>query len=348
MVQGNPVGNVDNQGLATTRETFDATWQGAVRDVLSYSTGTAASLATGAALATLPPGETSNIVLTIVASVAIGVGVAALLAPLGERLTESVRSEPARWTRRAGRTLAGALGFMLGAAPAVIGYFNREHNDEGTPSPLNDTAINTIRSIASGLGYQLIQQLTNNIGARFSWVGFARWRPAAITTAVSTAARALSSWLGVPLEPAVSSFGPGNLIEGLESVTSTLLRSRNRHAEYQAGDSDAQIWPTSRPNITSILREAVESIPARFATIAVIRGLEQFANAWLSPTPRTIVNAVFGAVVNLRTTARSKLETLQPGDSLDLSRPSVPIRRRNPHTNLPGISSDRHPRRNTR
>ncbi len=338
MVHGNPVGNVDNQGLATAGETLNAAWQGATRDVLSLSLGTAASLGTGAALATLPPGEASNIGLTFAASAFIGLGVAFLLAPLGERFTEYVRSEPGPWTRRAGRALAGAVGFMLGAAPAVIGYFNRERNDEGTPSPVNDTAINMIRSIASGLAYQLTQQLTDHIGGRFSWTGLPRWRPAGITTAVSAVGRGLSGWLGMPLEPTVRSFGPDNLIEGLESVTTTLLRSRHRNAEYRAGNFDAQIWPTSRHNVTSILRETADSIPARFATIAVIRGLQQFANAWLSPAPRTIVNAMVGTVVNLRTTARSWIETLHPGDSVDLSTTPATTRRRSSYSDLPGTS----------
>jgi len=338
MVHGNPVGNVDKQGLETAGETFNAVWQGATRDVLSLSLGTAASLGIGAALATLPPGEASNIGLTAAAGGTIGLGVAFLLAPLGERLMGYVRSEPGTWVRRAGRALAGATGFILGAAPAVIGYFNREHNDEGTPSPVNDTAINMIRSIGSGLAYQLTQQLTDNIGGRFSWTGLPRWRPAGVTTVLSGIGRGISAWLGMPLEPTVRSFGLDNLIEGLESVTTTMLRSRHRNAEYRAGNLDAQTWPTSRRNVTSILREAAGSIPARFATIAVIRGLQQFANAWLGPGPRTIVNAMIGTVVNLRTTARAWIETLHPGDSVDLSTNPATTRRRSSYSDLPGTS----------
>ncbi|MNG04309.1 hypothetical protein D3C84_874330 [compost metagenome] len=117
-----------------------------------------------------------------------------------------------------------------------------------------------------------------------------------------------------------------------------MLRSRHRNAEYRAGNLDAQTWPTSRRNVTSILREAAGSIPARFATIAVIRGLQQFANAWLGPGPRTIVNAMIGTVVNLRTTARAWIETLHPGDSVDLSTNPATTRRKSSYSDLPGTS----------
>ncbi|MDD2048223.1 RHS repeat-associated core domain-containing protein [Pseudomonas putida] len=323
MVHGNPVGNVDNQGLATNDETWRAVWQGVARDLLANSLSAMASLGVGAFLGTLAQDEATNIGTTIVAGVAIGGGVAALFAPLGQSFMEAVRDQPGTWGGRA----AGALGFLLGAAPAAAGYFNRQLDDEGTPSPVNDTANNMIRTMFSYLTYQMSQAATTEMGARFAWRGLPEWRPALTTTGLSAGARALNGYLSMPLEDGVRLLGAGGLIEVLESVTTTLLRSRSPNAEYRLNEPEG-----------SISRAVVNSIPSRFAVIAIVENLRQFANAWLSPVPRAVINTMFGTVINLRITAHSWLETLQPGN-WNLNPAATTTNRRIAYQPIPGKHS---------
>ncbi|MNJ30066.1 hypothetical protein D3C77_246530 [compost metagenome] len=297
MVHGNPVGNVDQQGLTSVSDIARAMLHSAIRDAAAYALGATASALTGEALDQM---QVSNEVATIsAASVGAISGLIAVYVtrPLAGMINDRYRHASSLINSTSVGIGVGVVAFAVGAAPMAIDLANTQHDDQGNPLTASN-AQSFIQSLAFGAAYQGFQQITATTGNRISWNNNPQLPQSLIITFVSGGARAGVSVANLGRWPAI---GPGIGVEIIESTLGTVLRSQSDHASPVPGTGPH--LPESSQDFLESVKAFFHALAGRAATSAVIANARQLTGLIPHQQTSTAAGAAFGALTNMRTLA---------------------------------------------
>ncbi|WP_461529280.1 RHS repeat-associated core domain-containing protein [Pseudomonas sp. 210_17 TE3656] len=296
MVHGNPVGNVDNQGLETFSEVATTAGHAALRDGLSLLLGALLSIGIGEVLDQILVNDAANLAFTISVGVGAGAAAALLTRPTAELLTNRLRGILPNANSTAIGVAVGTTAFALGAAPALVDIAYPQQDEQGNPS-ISNTARALIQSVGLNAVYQIFQQATATSGNRYSWDNRPEFRTSALVTGVSATARTAVSYAGLDRWQAL---GTGTAVEIGESVVGTLSRSRSDNAALVPGSglNLSRSWESAANSGLEFLNAMV----GRVTTSAVVAGARQ-ATRLLPDVIGSPFRAALGALTNMRTFA---------------------------------------------
>lgn len=311
MVHGNPVGNVDSQGLVTTAEVARTTLHAALRDASSLFFGALLSIGVGMALDQTVVGDTANLYFTLVVACAAGLAAVRLTYPSGEILTDRLMGTATRLRRVTVGGLVGMAAFVLGSAATLIDIVYPQQDEQGNPI-VSQSARALVQSAALNSIYQIVQQLTARVGDRFAWDTRPEFFTSALVTGASAVARGGLSFLGLNQW---ASLGSGTGVEVAESAIGTLSRSRSHNASLVLGS--AANLPTTWGAAVSFGREFLNAMVGRVTTSATI-GLARQLTRLLPAVVGQPVHAALGALSNLRTFAVARVAGQSANDNFTL------------------------------
>lgn len=243
MVHGNPVGNVDFQGLITVKEGASAALATFARDGVSALAGATVKYFAAAGLEQWasgdpdsPPDSGVNLGLTIAGAIVGAAAAGSMGLGAGSRIASS-----RNYSRTTQKIMAGTLGLagaVLGAAAPVYAYLaNRE--------TLNVTAISLLASVTGNLTRETGQRMLASVGPSVTVA------PSAFTTALRTGAYGgllFGSGLARAELPAGVGVVVGAAVEGLDGVSITTINSF-RGGAYQSPENNQ----LSRPKLEEVL-----------------------------------------------------------------------------------------------
>jgi RHS repeat-associated protein len=244
MVHGNPVGNVDFQGLVTVKEGASAALATFARDGASALAGGSVKYFAAAGLeqwasgdADSPPDPGVNLGLTIAGAIVGAVAGGSMGLGAGSRLAIG-----RNYGRKTQKFMAGALGLVgaaAGAAAPVYAYLaNRE--------ALNVTAIGILASAPGNLTRETGQRILADAGPSVTVA------PSFRTTALRTSAYAVLLAAGGSVKPELSEFAAGvavgAVVEALDGVSITTINSF-RGGKYQRPENSG----LSKPKFGEVL-----------------------------------------------------------------------------------------------
>ncbi|MDD2048222.1 RHS repeat-associated core domain-containing protein [Pseudomonas putida] len=294
MVHGNPVGNVDQQGLATATEVATTAVHAALRDGPSLLLGALLSIGINDGIDQILVNDAAHLAFTISVGVAAGAAAAFLTHPTAGVFTDRLRGILPNANSTTVAVAVGTTAFALGAAPALIDIAYPQQDEQGNSSTSN-TARTLVRSVGLNAVYQTVQQLTATLGNRFSWDNRPEFRTSALVTGVSALSRAAVSFAGLDRWQAL---GTGTAVEIVESAAGTYSRSRSDNAALAPG-SGLNI-SLSRESATNSGREFLNAMVGRITTSAVVAGARQ-ATRLLPDAIGVPLRAALGALTNMRT-----------------------------------------------
>lgn len=244
MVHGNPVGNVDLQGLVTVKEGTAAALATFLRDGVSALAGGTVKYLAAAGLEQWASGDTDlpldkgvNLGLTIAGAIVGAAAGGSMGLGAGSRLAIG-----RNYGRKTQKFMAGALGLVGAAAGAAAPVYAYLANDEA----LNVTAIGILASAPGNLTRETGQRILADAGPSVTVA------PSLRTTGLRSTVYAVLLAAGGSVKPELSKFSAGvavgAVVEALDGVSITTINSF-RGGEYQRRENSG----LSKPKFDEVL-----------------------------------------------------------------------------------------------
>ncbi|ROL63021.1 hypothetical protein BHU25_25530 [Pseudomonas vranovensis] len=237
MVRGDPVGNIDRQGLdtadnqqqgPTVRQVVVASSADATRITVGFLLGSALTYFIEQALDLLPADLATNATLTAIGMLVGG----SLLGVLGRQIGQRFNSHQAT------AYASLAIGVMAGIAMPLAGFWNRQQPER------NDMAVTTLMVAARSFVQQFAQLALANVGPKIAPAATIGTAAGVALTAVST--RSISGYFGADLAAEVRRFAIAPASIFLDWFINSAARSRQTNARYVTSNnqlSDPQRAP---------------------------------------------------------------------------------------------------------
>lgn len=282
MVHGNPIGHVDVQGLVDVPiasvdrgQRLEAAQAAGIRDLIGASAGVFARNMALEALNQIPPSETNNALLSIIAGVLDGVAIGYVAGGVAGNLSSNLAIP------------AAVTGLVAGL---MIRF--QEPDTREVPIPRNDAAIGRIAGAVGALTRELAQQTVMGHGANYAWGSVPpsrRWARTGFAALAYVIPSALRDAI-VPYAPASVASFISPIVEGIDGATGTYIR---------AGHPDTTHTEPGSPMQAPGAMDTVHGSAGRQVNGALVFWMNQAIEMALSPATgwgRTAVNALRGAL----------------------------------------------------
>lgn len=299
MVHGNPVGNIDVQGLITVQEGTAAALATFLRDGVSALAGGTVKYFAAAGLeqwasgdTDLPPDAGVNLGLTIAGAIAGAAAGGSMGLGAGSRLAIG-----RNYGRKTQKFMAGALGLVgaaAGAAAPVYAYLaNRE--------ALNVTAIGILASAPGNLTRETGQRILTDAGPSVTVA------PSFRTTALRTSAYAVLLAAGGSVKPELSEFAAGvavgAVVEALDGVSITTINSF-RGGKYQRPENNG----LSKPKFGEVLYGLATRTAGSTLTATLTLGLASETGKISNANLQSAVTSILATPTEARTYLRQHVQ----------------------------------------
>lgn len=274
MVRGNPITHVDIQGAVTsTSDILRAAGASMLRDGTATAVAATARYFATLGLSSLEV-NTASITATSIAGVVLGGGAGGYVgAGIGAEIAARRFNTPI--ASQIGFAVGGALGFMAGAAPSVVGWISAMASLSTDQPTHNQAALSMVGATINASTREAIQRTLAEIGPGIAWN--ARPQLGGVTLSAAAYGGALASigaLEGFIPDPAIKSIATSTAGEVLDALGGVVVRGRHTDATYKSG-ANSLTNPFSSSQRSGARHGALTRVAGSASVALLGLGLEQ-------------------------------------------------------------------------